>query len=254
MCVDSRDLGSFVDDELPGGERLWVARHLETCRECADEAAWLRELGERLRVVAPAEPRQGVFAGLAASVVSRSTAESQQSWRGWMARACDGWHWAIVGSGSVAATFISTSILSLILTFGPAPAREDSLSALMVNLATPAGDFFIFGSPVGNDQNMSLLQVDNGRPTASRMVAAMALPPSHRPMSEAELVWELDSAVTQDGRVLALGSMDRASRRRTEALLDELARLRSSTRQVDDNRSFTVREMRLVTSVTAKSL
>lgn len=247
-----RDLDAFVDDELVGAARLNIARHLESCRSCASEAEALRSLGSKLRAAFAGEAPQDQLAGLAGTVVSRFKVESQSSWRGFVDRACDGWHWAIVGAGSVAATFVSTSILSLILAFGPAPQREDSLSALMTNLGSPAGYLFVFVAPVGSSTEPALLQIENGRPTASRMVAALAVPASHRPLSEAELVRELAVAVTREGRVLSLGSMDPVARRRTEELLDELSRLRSS--RPDVARSVTVRELRLVTSVTAKRL
>lgn len=250
-----RDLGAFVDDELGGAERLSIARHLQECGVCAAEAQALRGLGDLLRAGAPVEVHQDDLAGLASSVVSRFKAESQASWRAFLERACDGWHWAIVGAGSVAATLVSTSILSLILAFGPAAPREDSLSALMNNLGSPAGYFFVFVSPVGDDEDTSLMQVENGRPTASRMVTALAVSASHRQTTEADLVLELATMVTHEGRALTLSTMGPEARRRTVELLEELEQKRlRSMRRGDSKRSLNVREVRLVTSVTAKRL
>lgn len=261
-CVGIRpSLAGFVDDELDGTARLRVARHLERCSDCADRVEELRDLGDLLRAAVPAESHLPELAGLASGVVSRTRAELQESWRGWVLRACDGWHWAIVGAGSVAATFVTTSILSLILAFGPQPAHEDSLSSLMVNLGSPSGDIFVFASPVGGEEFEALLQVDNGRPTASRMSAELASEPSQPAMSvEASLVRALNEVIAPNGHMIAFSAMSAEKRATTEALLNELARVRveqagaRSRGRFDARGAQNIREIRFVTSVTAKRL
>lgn len=246
------NLESFIDNELTGQIRLRVAEHVESCASCSAEMQTLVDVGESLRVSALSEAvvdRQ--LAGFSSRVVGQVFAEERVSWRRMIAEACDGWHWTIVGAGSVAGTFATTSVLSLILTFGPTPAREDSLSALMGNLTSPPGYLFIEVAPVDNGQVTQMLQVANGQPAASKIVAALAVSSTAR--SEAEVVDELAATVTRDGRVLSLAAMDQPTRQRTEALFTELTQISLRRRQAaSSDRTLSVKGLRLVTSVTAK--
>ena len=112
--------------------------------------------------------------GLAGGVISRVRAESAQSWRAVFDRAFDDWHWTLVGAGSVASTFLTTTFLSMILAFGPAPRSEDSLSALISNLGSPAGMLFVYVAPSGDNGDSVLLQVDTGGPRASSVATELA--------------------------------------------------------------------------------
>jgi len=244
----ARDLGPFMDGELDGSRMLRVSRHLETCDECAVALEDMQSVGHVLRGLVPADPPPVMFDGLAASVISRSRAESAVSWRATMSRGLDGWHWAIVGGGSVAATFVSTSLLSVILAFGPAPQREDSLSAMMTDLGSPAGFLFVYASPTGEQgQDVVMLQVENGRPAAPRLVSDLVVSRVNGSATEAELVERFQEIITRGGRVVSLDSLDPEQREAADALLDEIQRLRS--RQAETTgRSFQVHEVRLVTS------
>lgn len=241
------DLGPFVDGELDGTRMLRMSRHLEWCDDCASTLNDMQAVGQALRDTAPADVPVAVFEGLAASVVSRSRAESAVSWRATLTRGLDDWHWAIVGGGAIAATFVSTSLLSVMLAFGP-PQREDSLSALVTNLASPAGFFFVYASPTGDaGDDVVMLQVENGRPVAPRVVSDLVVSRSNSSATEAELVARFQQIVTRHGRVVSLDSLGPQQRLNAEALLDELTRLRS--RRVEPTgRSFQVYEIRLVTS------
>jgi anti-sigma factor RsiW len=246
-----RDLGPFMDGELDGTRMLRMSRHLEICDECTTVLADMRIVGHSLREI---ELPQVRFEALASTVVSLSRAESAASWRATLSRGLGDWHWAIVGGGSIAATFVSTSLLSVMLAFGPAPQREDSLSALATDLSSPAGYFFVYASPTGDaGQDVMMLQVENGRPAAPPMVSDLVISREHPSATEAELVERFQQVVTRGGRVLSLESLGPEQRLVAEALLDEITRLRS--RWVDPaTRSFQVHEMRLVTgtTVTAK--
>lgn len=253
------ELGAYLDGELSGARMLAVSRHLAGCPTCTSQVENDRVLGHTLRAASPADLPPGILSGLAGSVVGRVRAESAQSWRGLFERASGDWHWAIVGIGALAATCVTTSILSLILAFGPRPQREDSLSAMITNLGSPAGLLFVYASPDGDygNQNAVLLQIENGRPMATAMATALAVPASHRLVSEAELVDRLATAVTHEGRVVTLDAMNPEDRQRAEALFDELTRMSMrSTQPVRGRRSFKVYEVRLVTStgVTAKGV
>lgn len=244
------DLGPFVDGELDGGRMLRLTRHLEECDACAAALEEVQQLGRILRESSPVDARPGRFDGFAAGVVARSVAERSMSWLATWERAIDGWHWVIVGGGSVAATFISTSLLSVILAFG-APHREDSLSAMVDNLSAPAGFLFVYASPAGDPgQDVVMLQVENGRPAAPPLISDLVVSRTNTPATEAELVARLQELITHDGRVISLDALTPERRLVAEALLDEITRLRARTTQ--PTRSFRVHEMRLVTGVSVK--
>jgi anti-sigma factor RsiW len=244
-----RELGPFMDGELDGVRMLRMSRHLDSCDDCAAALEGMQTVGECLRALAPADACQPDFAVLASSVVSRARAESSISWRATFARAVDGWHWVIVGSGAVAATFVSSSLVSFILTFGPAPQREDSLSAMATSLSSPAGFFFVYASASDEPgQDVVMLQVENGRPAAPPLVSELVVSEAHRSVAEAELVARLQDIIVRHGRVVSLELLGAEQRQVVEALLDEINRLRArDTAPV--GRSFNVHEMRLVTSI-----
>lgn len=246
-----QDLGPFVDGELDGGRMLRLSRHLEECETCASALEEVQQLGGLLRAGGISDPAPRQFDGFAASVVARSAAERSLSWRGTWERAVDGWHWAIVGGGSLAATVLSTSLLSFMLAFGAAPHREDSLSAMADNMSESSGFLFVYASPVGEPgQDVVMLQVENGRPAAPPLVSDLVVSRTNTPATEAELVARLHELVMRDGRIVSLDALGTEQRLVAEALLDEITRLRART--VRPTRSFRVHEMRLVTSVSAK--
>lgn len=245
-------LDAFIDDELSGHVRIRVAEHLEECATCAAEVRAVLDVGEAIRASATPEAAIDLrVTGLSARVVGRIRAEEPLSWRGLLAKAVDGWHWTIVGAGSVMGTLVTTTLLSLILAFGPTPLRDDSLSALLGNLASPPGYLLIEVTPIDSGQITELLQVRNGMPAVSRSVAALA---SSSERSEADVVDELAATVTRDGRVLSLTAMDGPTRERAEALFTELSNMSLRRRQPSQSeRTLSVKGVRLVTSVTAKS-
>lgn len=255
-CVFLHDLGAFIDGELDGARMLATSRHLDECGECAEALADMQALGRTLRSVVHQDAPPDAFDAMRASVVSLSRAESAESWRAWLARASDGWHWAIVGAGSVAATFVSTSLLSMMLAFGPAPQRDDSLSALVDNLGSSPGYLFVYASPVEDraGQDVVMLQVENGRPRAPRLVSELVVSRSNKTASEAQLVNHLLNIVTHSGRIVVLDDLSPQQREAAEALLDEIISL--GARRSSAGRSYNVHEMRLVTStgVSAKRL
>jgi anti-sigma factor RsiW len=249
-----RDLSPFMDGELAVSRRPRVSRHLDECADCAEYFREITALGEDLRLAAvEREPWLPTLEGLASSVTSRIRAESAQSWRARLTAACDDWHWAIVGGGSIAATFVSTVLVSMILAFGPAPEREDSLSALMANLGEPAGMLFVCATPTGTTQDARLVQIDNGRPAASRMTAALA--GMACPVPGSDVTDKLAAAVTAaSGHAVSLEAMHPAQRRYIEGLLSEI-RMRAMQPPVM-SRAVDVHEVRLLTgmAVVAKAL
>ena len=247
------DLDAFVDGELPGRERLRVSQHLERCSACADHVRVLGDLGELLRHGARAGLAGRRMDGLAGGVVSLSRAQWAQSWRGLIDRAFDDWHWAIVGAGSVAATFVSTLFVSMILAFGPVPQRDDSLSAILTTLGSPAGLLVVYATPAGEDRDSILLQVDRGEAAQSPQMAELLSSDANRTRSTtADLVRELTAAVTRRGHIIGLDRMAPQDRRHAEALLDEInRRLVPETRPV--GAKVRVDEVRLITSTSVSA-
>jgi anti-sigma factor RsiW len=175
-CASVRPhLGAFVDGELRGAARMRVFRHVQMCEDCASQLEDLNRLGDLLREAARERPADHAeLNGLAATIVSRTNAERQQSWVERVHRATEDWHWLLIGSGSLAATFAVTFIVSAMLAFGPKPQRSDSLAAIVVDL-TPLTDSQVMTSDYlfaevlrsGSDANALTVQLDNGSPRAS---------------------------------------------------------------------------------------
>ncbi len=246
------DIAAFADGELRGAGVLRVLQHLEHCDACSEEVAELRALGDAMRVAALADPAPPKLDGLASTVVSRSRAEAAQSWMNVFRRAHEDWHWAIVGSGAVAATLVSTLALSAILAFGPKPDRNDSISAFYTNFRASAGQLYLVATPVGqDDQEPLVLHVDeNG---ASRTTTVYATWFAERMRTEAAVVDALHEAVTTQGQTVAWNAMSPKRRRETASLLEEINRFRTAA-PLPYGVALAVHEVRLIASasVTAK--
>jgi hypothetical protein len=137
-------LAEFVDGELDGVERLAVARHLTVCQACAGEIETLREIGQALREPVATEATRELD-GLAGGVVTRFRAERSISWRAMLDRAVDGWHWVLVGGGSLGAASATTVFLACLLHFGPAPVRDDSMAGMLSMLSADRPQVFSSG-------------------------------------------------------------------------------------------------------------
>jgi hypothetical protein len=252
-------LGAFVDGELRGPVVRRVLRHLQECEDCSREVRDLRDLGDDLRAAAVEVSAHPALDGLASTIVSRVRAEAAQSWRATFRRACEDWHWALVGSGSVTATFVLMLSFSAALTFGVKPARDDSLSALISNLNSSAGFLFVVATPTGAQDDVAsawLMQVDNGGPPASRGTAALALRTEDTAPTEAEVVEALAGAMARHGRNVRLDELHPMDRRYIEGLLEDISRIRLHSQPRDAFESIRVHDVRLVTStsVSAKAL
>ena len=239
-------LGAFADGELPGVDRIRVSTHVEQCRECASELDAIASIGGSLRLAAAHAPAPEL-AGLASGVVTRVRAESAQSWRGLFERAIQDWRWALVGAGSVAATFVSTLLVSAIVWEGPSAQRDDSLAARMRNLSSYSGVMMV----VARDQDgpLQAMLFDNGTSPSS-------IPPAFRDGADAFLK-KLADVMTRIGSspnmaANALGAADRAE---AEALMDEMSRLGTGEPPRPTYGTLLVHELHLLTPVvTVKGL
>jgi hypothetical protein len=254
-------LAEYVDGELSGTEMLHVSRHLEQCPTCDEEAAAMRQMGDMLRHAVHPEP-QHELAGLASSVVSRISAERAVSWRAMFDRAVEDWHWFFVGFGSVTAAFISITLVSAVLHFGPAPEREDSVAALLSNpdwrvMNSQDGSMYVWATPV-RPNDWRILLTSRERAEAA---AATNGPASISGLeTEQDLVGAIENAFTRSGESIDLNAMSPDARSHAEALFRRLIYLRGEARTIpalghDDQRSMVYR-MQFVTNteVTAKGL
>jgi hypothetical protein len=247
-----RQVGAYIDGELGGVEMLRVAQHLGVCRDCADEVEGLSAVGDLLRRITDGDGRGADLDGLASGVIARVRAESAQSWRSTFARAVDDCRWLIVGTGSVAGTMASAILVTVILFFGAAAERDDSLAAVFNNMGKSAGTLLVVGSPDAGRRGPVVVQVSHGGSTRFvSIVEAGLVGPSHD-----ELIGMLADAVMRQGRLVELSAMNQSDREYTEALLDEMSRRRSTELVRVGSGPVEVREVRMLvsTDVTAKGL
>jgi hypothetical protein len=206
-------LEAFADGELTGADRLRVSIHLDTCDRCTADLEAITGVGAVLRAAAATLPMPAL-SGLADSVVTRVAAETEQSWRSALDRAIHDWRWAIVGSGSVAATFISTLLVWAVVGLQPMRDGDDSLAARMNNLGSRAGVLSFVAKPLGGSQGSTFTVADS--------VATRSGGDSTQ-SSEGDLISQLaQSVVTRDGRIVDINAMQTAARRDVESLLDRM--------------------------------
>jgi hypothetical protein len=250
-----RSLGAYVDHELPGAEMLEVSAHLASCAACAEEADALRIVGQLLRGAAERRPTPIEAGRVAHGVLERVRAERAVSWPALFRHGFGDWRWTVVGTGSLAATSVSTLLVAAVLAFGPAPERVDSLAALISNLGTPTGLLLLEARSTGGGADAMLFEVDSGARPQSLARDDDVMPVVFR-LAEQQLVGALTDAVTREGRLVELGSMPDSERRNAEALLDAISRLRSAEPAFGSSGSLAVSKVRFVTStgVTAKGL
>ena len=256
VCRQVRShLDEFVDGELDAGARAVVSRHLQTCDACGEQEQELRSIGGWLRACVLAAPRMDLT-GLSAGVISRVGAERAQSWRASFGRAFEDWHWPLAGIGALVSGAALISFVSALLWFGTAPSRSDSLESLLNNLGEPAGTLLLVATPDGREPTLMRFHSGpmDGRDETVAIPVSFSGPAGR---TEGYLAAALSEAmVGADGRVHGSGGMSPVARERTEALLDEIERLRYPAPAAWSGGAVGVLRLGLVTSTecTAKAL
>lgn len=248
-------LAAFVDGELSGAKMLRVSEHLETCQACAEEVQAVRDVGDMLRGAVTSSAGRAELAGLAGGVVSRIRAEQAQSLWARIARGVEDWHWVLVGVGSVAAAVTSALIVMLLVQFGPAKQRDDSLAALFKNLTTPAGPLYVWATPVGDNRDPMVLQVDNGFGDQARGTGDSSVSPVLLGIrSYSDMVGALSETLTRQGKPLDLRAIPAKELRYVNTLLDNINAVRVNEPSFGPAGPVTVYGVRLVmeTGVTGK--
>ncbi|NQW03641.1 MAG: zf-HC2 domain-containing protein [Acidobacteria bacterium] len=210
-------LGAYVDDELPGAERMVVSEHLATCVGCAGDEADIRGVGQALRTRAASQPfSAGILAGLAGGVTSRIYAEDEQSWRATWNRAFDDWHWVAVGVGSVSAALVSFVLASLMVY---------SSIAQLSRMNAPAGMLSLMTLPQGRP-GQPVLMLYEGALGSEGSRARPTMPASFGWAAERALVAELEAVLRRSGRPASLAEMSTEDRLEVVALMAEINRFR----------------------------
>lgn len=132
-----RRLAAFYDRELPVKDLIAVEGHLNDCPPCAGELRELARIGDALRLAAAPAPADD-WAGLAAGVVNRMTAEHEESFRARTSRMFEDLHLVWIGLASTTASLLCAAIALGTMTISM-PARHDSLAGVFAVMAAPSG-------------------------------------------------------------------------------------------------------------------
>jgi hypothetical protein len=244
-CLDvRRALGAYVDNELSGAERRFVAQHLEACEACVDEMESLQELGDSLRLRAgDVHASDAALAGLASGVISRVRAERSQSWQGVWSRVFDDWHWVAVGCGSVAGALVTLVLASLMVV--------SSISQLE-QLNARAGTLYLIALPPGGRGVPVMMEFEQDL-GSTRADTQEAMPASLGWQAERALVAALDEKLGSSGRPSSLHGLSKTDRDEILALLSEIAEFRNvePTRRPGGLTNVSGVHLKISTSVTA---
>jgi len=211
-----RRLSAFHDGELPIEERTAVQEHLRTCVPCADEAQSLKELSSALRLAATEHVEEAAedLAGLPGTVVSRISAERNESVGARLIRAFEAPHLAWAALGATSSAVVCAAVILGLFYFG---VRENpySLKAWFAALSSP-----------GSNENPVI--VDGWVNPPSFIVAASGLPEEvGAEISEQDLVLALSAVITREGGVKGIELIqtggpprDAESKAKRQAILD----------------------------------
>jgi hypothetical protein len=226
-----RRLHAFHDGELPVGDQIAMAAHLDVCRECADSLAEFRVVGDALRA---ASARQAMLSrdeasGFCAGVVNRVKAERESSVMARLRGMFDDMHLVYAGLGAAAAG-VACVIVMLGMMRSINNERPDSLAAMVAFLATP-----------GSNANAVAVDAASHARWTARLSGA-------NETAEEEAVFALAAVLTREGRIAKLehlrasgttsldggsGSAGSNDAKLIEGLLDVLSRARFEPAQVE---------------------
>jgi Putative zinc-finger len=182
-----RRLQAFHDGELPVGDQIAVAGHVDRCRDCANALAELQFVASALRGAATV--RGGLTIEEAASfqsaVVSRAKAERDASLVARVRDMFDDMHLVYAGLGATAATLACLVIMLTMMRFASSE-RSDSLAAMVAFLATPGS----------SADAIAIDAASHARWTARFQAATES--------AQQDAVFTLSNVVTREGRLADL--------------------------------------------------
>jgi hypothetical protein len=218
-----RRLQAYHDGELPVGDQIAVAAHVDRCRACAETLAELRTLTSAMRSVGGM--RHGLTreqaAAFQSAVVSRAKAERDASFVARVRGMFDDLHLVYAGFGAAMATTVCLIIMVSMMRFATSE-RPDSLAAMVAFLATP-----------GSSADAIVIDAASHARWTARFQAA-------NETAEQDAVFALAAVVTREGRIADLERLRARSHKNAsddakliEGLLDAVSRARLEGAPVD---------------------
>ena len=216
-----RRLQAYHDGELPVGEQIAVAAHVERCRACEETLAELRTLTSAMRAFGSARRAltNEQAAGFQSTVVSRAKAERDLSFVASVRGMFEDLHLVYAGCGAAVATTVCLIIMVSMMRFATSE-RPDSLAAMVAFLATP-----------GSSADAIVIDAASHARWTARFQAA-------NETAEQEAVFALAAVVTREGRIADLERLRARSHtsasddaKLIEGLLDVVSRSRLDAAQ-----------------------
>jgi hypothetical protein len=221
-CASARrKLQAYHDRELPVGDEIAVASHLEWCSGCAETFSELQLVSAALREIASGRQplSREESAGFTAAVVGRMDAEHDQSLLVRVRDMFDDMHLVYAGLGATAATLVCIVIMLGMMRFATSE-RPDSLAAIVNILANPGSN----ANPVAIDARVQMPRALDGALSSS-------------PAQE-DAVFALAAVVTREGTIAnlemlrTLGRPDASDAKAADALMDAMSRARFEPAQL----------------------
>jgi len=208
-----RRLAAFHDRELSVTDLIAFESHLKGCPPCARELRELESIGNLLRLAAAPAPADD-WAGLAPGVLSRMSAEKQESLRARTGRLFEDMHLVWIALASTTATFLCGAIALGTLHFA-SPERHDSMAAVIAMMAAPSG----------SDSNPARLdwryRVPSVREDFGVVEATLV-----KTVSDDDSMVAFSAVVTREGRVADLSVLTNGRDRRITNILGAISQAR----------------------------
>jgi Putative zinc-finger len=217
-----RRLAAFHDRELPVTEMIAFEGHLKDCPPCAHELRDLEGIGDALRLASAPGPADD-WAGVASGVISRMSAEEQETLRARTQRMFEDLHLVWIALASTVATFLCGAIALGTLHFA-SPERHDSLAAVIAVMAAPSGSDL---NPARLDWRYRVPSVPQDG-VVQRTLESTVLAST---ISDTDTMLAVAAVVTRDGSVSGLSVLNKGNDRQQQvremtSVLDAIARTR----------------------------
>jgi Putative zinc-finger len=238
-----RRLHAFCDGELPVGDQIGVAAHVDWCEPCAATLAEFRGVGAALRLGAPGRSPLTCDEARAftAAVVSRRKAEHDASLFARVDALFEDMHLVYAAVGATVATIVCVVIMLGMFRFSTNE-RSDSLAAIVSLLATPE-----------SSANTIAIDAASHQRWTERFQAA-------NETAEEDAVFALSAVVTRDGRLANLHRLRTNNRRAgreeanlIEALISAVTRARIEPGSMDATGAAANTMVWLVTRTTVRA-
>lgn len=214
-----RRLAAFHDRELPVAELIAVESHVQDCPPCGRELRELQAIGEALRLASRPGPAED-WAGLSPGVLTRMSAENEESWRARAGRLFEDLHFVWIGLASTAASLLCAAIALGTVASASTEQRHDSLAAVFAVMAAPSGSDL---NPARLDWRYRVPSVPQDG-VVQRTLESSILADS---MSDTDTMLALSAVVTRDGSVSDVSVLRNSTdRQHMSDILDAISQAR----------------------------